>query len=151
MPGKGEYVLVQAALPNTNIENIGIILLDADSDRLYCRFRRDFEVFVGNEAEWFEQLPNDISEKANELGAQKCLKWMEATFSNALRLSSRKTVLSKDFAATVDRLYEKHIRSNGLLFVQPEGWFEVRSDIPLTDDMFITHVKEPAFVPSESR
>src|SRR5712692_989875 len=98
---KGEYVLVQSALPNTNIENIGILLLDAGSDQLHCRFRRDFEAFAGNEAQWFEQLPNDISEKANELGAQKCLRWMESTLSNALRISSRKSVLSKDFATTV--------------------------------------------------
>ena len=65
---KGKYLLVQAALPNTNIENIGILLLDADSDRLYCRFRRDFEEFPGAESDWFRRLPDAVSTIANELG-----------------------------------------------------------------------------------
>jgi hypothetical protein len=46
-----EYLVLQAALPSAKIENIGVLLLDAKSDRLYSRYRRDFEVFAGEEAD----------------------------------------------------------------------------------------------------
>jgi hypothetical protein len=57
--GNGEYLLMQSELPNANVQ-IGVLLLVADSDRLYCRFRRDFEEFAGDEAEWFKELPERL-------------------------------------------------------------------------------------------
>jgi hypothetical protein len=82
--------------------------------------------------------------------------------SNAVRISTRKRVLIEDCAATtVDRLYAKLIRPKVLPFlthlpqytleaaagrfgrqmhVEPQGWVEVRTDMPLTDDMFVVHV-----------
>ena len=81
---------------------------------------------------------------------------------NAVRISPRKRVLIGDRAATtVDRLYAKLIRPKVLPFrthlpqytleaaagrfgeqmaVEPEGWVEVHTGIPLTDDMFVAHV-----------
>jgi len=159
---KGQYLLVQAALPNTTLQNIGVLLIDVGSDRLYWRFRRDFEEFAGAEADWFEELPDDISESADEVGAEKCVEWLESTLSNVVRISTRKRVLIEDCAATtVDRLYAKLIRPKVLPFrthlpqytleaaagrfgrqmvVEPQGWVEVRTDVPLTDDMFVAHV-----------
>lgn len=159
---KGQYLLVQSALPNTTLHNIGVLLIDVGSDRLYCRFRRDFEEFAGDEADWFKELPDDISQSADELGAEKCVEWLESTLSNVVRISTRKRVLIEDCAATtVDRLYAKLIRPKVLPFrthlpqytleaaagrfgrqmvVEPQGWVEVRTDVSLTDDMFVAHV-----------
>lgn len=158
---KGEYLLAQAALPKTNIENIGILLLDGDSDRLYCRFRRDFREYAGDDADWFEELAAFISERADALGARGCFEWMESTLSNTLLISKRADVLVDDFATTANELYAKHISACVLPFrthlpiysieaaagrfgkqmvVEPEGWVEVHTDIPLNDDMFVTHV-----------
>jgi hypothetical protein len=159
---KGQYLLVRAALPNTSLQNIGVLLIDAGSDRLYCRFRRDVEEFAGDEADWFKELPDYISQSADELGAGKCVEGLESTLSNAVRISTRKCVLIEDCAATtVDRLYAKLIRPKVLPFrthlpqytleaaagrfgrqmvVDPQGWVEVRNDLPLTDDMFVVHV-----------
>jgi hypothetical protein len=169
-PGrKGEYLLVQSALPKTNIQNIGVLLLVPDTNRLYCRFRRDFEDFAGDEAEWFKELPEHIMQMAKELGAQKCLEWMESTLSNTLQISSRKDLtIQGDAVATVDRLYVAHIRPKVLQFrthlpqysleaaagrfgrqmaVEPEGWVEVDTDLPLTDDMFVAHVEGHSMEP----
>jgi Peptidase S24-like len=163
---QGEYLLVKATFPDTHTENIGVLLLDG-SDRLYCRFRRDFDVFVAHLADRFAHLPNDIQEKANELGARECLKWLQSTFST-VQISGPMKVLIGDYATTVDRLYTKHIHPNIMRFcthlprysleaaagkfgkqmaVEPEGWVEVRTDIPLTGDMFVTHVKGHSMEP----
>jgi hypothetical protein len=77
-------------------------------------------------------------------------------------VSTRKRVLIEDCAATtVHRLYAKLIRPKVLpyrthlpqytleaaagrfgrhMVVNPQGWVEVRTDLPLTDDMFVIHV-----------
>ena len=167
---KGEYLLVQSDLPNANLQNIGVLLLDTDSDRLYGRFRRDFEEFAGDETDWFKELPEYIVQMAKQLGAQKCLEWMESTLSNALQISTRRTVsIEGDALATMDRLYAAHIRPKVLQFrthlpqysleaaagrfgrqmeVEPEGWVEVRTDLPLTEDMFVVHVEGHSMEPT---
>jgi hypothetical protein len=166
---KGNYALVQAPLPNADLENIGVLLVDAAADRLYSRFRRDFEEFAGDNADRLQQLPDEISEMAKELGAQKSLEWMESSLSGTVSISTRKNVLIEDRAKTVDRLYAKHVHPTVLRFrthlprysleaaagkfgkqmaVEPEGWVEVRTMMPLTDDMFVTHVKGHSMEPT---
>jgi hypothetical protein len=108
----GEYLLVQAALPGTQIENIGILLLDSDSDWLHSRFRRDFEAFAGDEAYWFENLADEVSAKSRELGGQKCVEWMEETLSHAVRVSPRCSVPVNNYYQTAEWLYAKYIRPN---------------------------------------
>ena len=159
---KGQYLLVQAALPNTSLLHIGVLLIDVASDRLSCRFRRDFEEFAGGEADWFKELSDYISQGADELGAEKCVEWLESTLSNVVQMSTRKRVLIEHCAATtVARLYAKLIQPKVLPFrthlpqysleaaagrfgrqmvVEPEGWVEVWTDISLADDMFVAHV-----------
>jgi hypothetical protein len=113
---KGEYLLVQAALPNAEIENVGILLLDSDSDRLQSRFRRDFELFARDEAYWFENLADEVSKNSEKLGGQKCLDWMESTLSHALRISPRFSILIDGFHQTAQRLYVKYVRPEVLPF-----------------------------------
>lgn len=162
----GEYLLVRTVLPDTHTVNIGVLLPDG-SGRLYCRFRRDFHVFVAHLADRFAHLPDDILEKADELGARECLNWIQSAFST-VQISAPMEVLIEDYATTLDRLYHQHIHPNIMRFcthlprysleaaagkfgkqmaVEPEGWVEVRTDIPLTDDMFVTHVKGHSMEP----
>jgi len=156
-----KYLILRAALPHTKIENIGILLFEAESNELHCRYRRDWKEFAGKEADVFELLPEHISEIKKELGAEKCLKWMESKFGNAVRLSARKHVVINDYRRALNELYEKHIRPQILKFQthlpqysiqaaagkfgkqmdsEPEGWVEVVSDAPLNPHMFVTHV-----------
>jgi hypothetical protein len=159
---KGEHLLVQVALPGMQVENIGILLLDSNSDRLYSRFRRDCETWAGNEVDWFEGLGAEIFERSQELGGQKCLEWMESTLSHTVRVSDRVGVFVDNYDRTVQQLYLKYVRPNVLPFrthlpqftleaaagkfgkqmqVEPEGWVEVWPKMVLTKDMFVTHVK----------
>jgi hypothetical protein len=78
--GEGEYLLLQAALGNTDCQNIGVLLFDPNSDTLYCRFRGDLDEFAGDEADWFKELPEHIPQIADELGGSKCLEWLESPF-----------------------------------------------------------------------
>jgi hypothetical protein len=162
MERTGAYWLVLAALPIVNSQAIGVLLLDFNSNRLHCRFRRDFAEFAGDEADWFRELTDFILQIANELGAAHCVALLESTLSNAVRISASKRIpIGARAATTVDELYAKHIRPSILPFrthlpqysleaaagkfgkqmcVEPQGWVEVRTDIPLSDEMFVIHV-----------
>jgi hypothetical protein len=166
----GEYLLVEAELPSASLQNIGVLLLDTKSDQLYFRFRRDFEEIAGEDADWFRELPEYILHMGKKLGGQQCIEWLESTLSNSLRISERKRVrIERSAIATVDALYAKHIRPKVLRFrthlpqysleaaagkfgrqmnVDPEGWVEVRTDLPLTKDMFVVHVEGHSMEPT---
>jgi hypothetical protein len=162
----GEYHLLQASLHKTRRQNIGILLL-AGADRLETMFRRDFGEFAGERADWLQKLTQEITEKATDIGAKKCLEWL-ATFP-LLRISPAKPVDVEGAAATaLLELYNEHIRPKALPFrthlpqytleaaagvfgrqmtSEPEGWVEVRTDLPLSEDMFVVHVEGHSMEP----
>ena len=157
-----QYLIVQADLGGAELENIGIFLLDSDSDLLYFRFRRDFSDLAGEEAEWFEHLAEDVAAQSLEFGARRYLDWCESTWSNMLRLSQRESVLVDSYDKTVNRLYAAHVQAKVLAFrthlpqyrlraaaggfgeqieiEPPECWVEVPPQITLTQAMFVVHV-----------
>lgn len=117
MNGEGEYLLLHATLANADCQNIGVLLFDPSSDRLYCRFRGDLDEFAGDETDWFKELPQYIPRIADELGGSDCLEWLESTLSNSLRISSRTRIAIDGCPdATVDRLYATNIRPAVLSF-----------------------------------
>jgi len=165
---KAVYQVVQAVLPDAKLENIGI-LLRTPPDRLYSRFRRDCEEFSVGQGSSLKQLAEKTSEKGNRLGAEKCLEWLRSAYPSTLRISRQKSVVVHGYAGkTLDELYERHIRPEILPFrthlpqysleaaagkfgrqipVEPEGWIEVHTDVPLTDDMFVVHVEGHSMEP----
>ena len=164
-----ECFLVQVALPNKGIHNIGVLLHDNHTDRLFCRFRRDFESFAGDDALWLDQLEGFFSANGNEAGGRKCLACCRTTFAGILRISRSRRIRIRDYGATtVEGLYAKYVKVNVVPFrthlpqydleaaagkfgrqmvVAPEGWVEVRTDIPLTEAMFVIHVNGHSMEP----
>lgn len=163
----GDFLLAQAVLPHSNSQDIGILLIHAD--RLYWRFRRDCAECFASEADWFKELPEYIRQIARQLGAQKCVEWLESTLSHMLRISARSPVLIEHSASmTVNRLYSNYIQPTVLPYrthlpqysmdgasiqfgshrcVEPECWVEVFTDLALTDDMFIVRLDDQSIVP----
>ncbi len=164
-----ECFLVQASLPDTGIHNIGVLLLDNHTDRLFCRFRRDFESFAGDHALWLEQLGGFVSDKGNELGGRNCLTRCRTAFMGMLRISRPRPIRIWNYpTTTIDDLYAKYITATVEPFrthlpqynleaaagkfgrqmkIEPEGWVEVRTGMPLTDDMFVVHVRGHSMEP----
>jgi SOS-response transcriptional repressor LexA len=160
---KGQAVYLQAALPGQGRVNIGVLLFDPEEDRLYSRFRRDWDAVAEDEddREVLEALAFDIEAKASELGAARLLEFLEEHLSNALLVTEREEVAAADFSARLNRLYREHVdveirpfRTHLPVFslraaagrlsdadeVEPEGWEEMPADLKLTDDMFVAHV-----------
>ena len=164
---KGYYVLMQRYFQNLEIENVGILLVDIEPDALHSLFRRDLDELNCGSTPLGEFLLK-IEAQAKNLGAQRCLRWIELMLVNGLYLTGSIEILIEDHAATVKHLYQEHVRSKVLPFrthlpqysleaaagkfgkqmeIEPEGWVEVFTENTLTEDMFVTHVKGHSMEP----
>jgi phage repressor protein C with HTH and peptisase S24 domain len=161
-PRKGECLFLQLALPGAPVANAGVLLIDPAQDRLYLKLRRDWDqIAEPDDAEVLEALEDDLARKAREMGAARCLAYLEDTLSNILRLTAREAVQAADFDGRLKRLYREHIqprvlpfrthlpvyslraaagRFGGEMEVEPEGYQEILDDLRLSDEMFLAHV-----------
>jgi SOS-response transcriptional repressor LexA len=159
----GEYVLLEACLPDREPRNIGVLLVDAAKDRGWLRLREGFDDLAAPEdAEVLEALEADVRQRLAESGAAAWLAAMEDSLSNVLRVSERQTVAVDAFSRVLDRLYNMYVEE---IEIQPfrthlplyslraaagrlgeemesveEDWVRAPEGTRLTRDMFVAHV-----------
>ena len=168
------YAVVRTALPGMPEENCGVLLVDPSSDELYLRFRRDWNLFAGEEADVLGMIPADLEQRARQIGAKALLKELETLLSNTLRISDSEQVIVEDFERALNRLYLKNVQSSVLEFRThvplrsiraaaggfgddmedvEAGWVELPEGIRVTKDLFAArisgHSMEP-LVPADS-
>jgi len=165
---KAQYLVVELVWPGRSPVNVGVLLLDADSDRLFLRFRSDWRDIVdADEVEVFSALEDDLTRQASELGGEKLLAALEDSLSNVLRLGPRESIAVSDFPKALDRLYrtlvsgESASRAEVVPFVthlplyslraaatrfgedmevEPLDWIHVPEGLRLNADMFVARV-----------
>src|SRR5690349_13220814 len=105
----GEYVVVEAQLPDHAAEPIGILLLDPEADKAHVRLRRDLDSLAADDldGEALAALEDDLKAKSDEVGAAAFLRWLEDNASNVIRIGEREHVMVDSFDAALDRLYRK--------------------------------------------
>jgi SOS-response transcriptional repressor LexA len=155
------YSVLTAELPGADPVNIGILLEDPASDRVWIRLRRDWPEVAGDEAEVFVELEDDLLAKSHEMGASRFFQWVEESLSNAVRVSDRRDVIVGDFPRALGRLYRENVRSTVLAFethlpryslavaagkflenreVEPQGWEEAPPDLPIHENLFVAQI-----------
>jgi phage repressor protein C with HTH and peptisase S24 domain len=122
---QGTYVLLEAALPGRPPLDIGVLLIDPGTGRGWVRMRARYQDLADPEdAEVLEALEDDIRRQLAESGAEACLRSLEDSLSNAVRVGERQTVAGVDaFSRVLDRLYDEHVEK---LAIQP-----FRTHVPL--------------------
>ena len=164
----GEYLLLALALPGEPVRNIGVLLRDSETGRVYTQIRDHWEeIWDPEEAELLKALGEDFEAKIHEMGGDEFLRSLEDSLSNTLRLSQRTAVAVDDFSRTLSRLYEEHVETARVesAEVQPfvthlplyslqaaatkfgedrdveaEGWVKAPAKLRLTSDMFVGRV-----------
>jgi len=165
MGGKrqGQYVLLEACLPERPPQRIGVLLVDPAADRAWIRLRGKYDDLAEPEdAEVLEALEEDLRQRAREMGAAAWLEWLEDTLSNVLRVSDREAVEVDAFSRALERIYGEHV---GRIEVQPfrthlplysfraaagglgeemasaaEDWVPAPEGLRLAPDLFVGHV-----------
>jgi len=171
---RGEYVLLQLALPGRPVHDVGVLLLDADPDssRHALRLRAHWEDLADPEdASYLSALEQDLEDKISELGARRLLESWEDSLSHVLRVSEREAVQVDSFSRVADRIFERHVekltvqpyRTHLPLYTlraaagkfgadeevgtEPEDWVRVPERLRLTEGMFVAHVEGRSMEP----
>lgn len=109
--------IVQMEMPGQKPVNAGVLLEDPAHDRLYVRFRRDWDLIAPAEAEVLSELESDLEAKAQELGASRLLKGLQDTLSNTLSISDPREVMVENFDRAVLRFYRELVQATVRPFV----------------------------------
>jgi len=162
---RGEYVLLQLALPGQPVHDVGVLLLDADQDsrRHALRLRAHWDDLAEpDDAAYLAALQEDFADKIAELGAHRLLESWEDSLSHVLRVSERKAVPVDSFSRVADHLFEQHVeklpvarfRTHLPLYtlraaagkfgadeeVEDEDWVRAPEGLRLSEGMFVAHV-----------
>ena len=159
----GAYVLLEAALPERPVRNIGVLLLDPATDRGWLKMREGYsDIAAGEDAEVFAALEEDVRAQMAESGAEAFLQSLEDMLSNVLRITDRQSVEVDSFTRVLSQLYSDHVetvdvhrfRTHVPLYtlraaagrlgeempVDAEDWIPAPEGMKLTSDLFAAHV-----------
>jgi phage repressor protein C with HTH and peptisase S24 domain len=157
----GRYSIMQLEMPGKAPVTAGILLMDPAQNRLYLRFRRDWDIIAPDESEVLSKLELDLGNKAKEMGAALLLEQLQETLSNTLTISPPREVMVEDFSRAVIRLYSELVASTVRPFVthlpryslavaagkflenqevSEEGWEEAPPELRLTPSMFVARI-----------
>lgn len=162
------WTLLTVAPPGQPEENAGVLL--ADGDHLLFRLRRDLTQLDPDNADILELLEDDLRSKADEMGAEALLEWLEANASGFFRSSGNEALAAEDPGAALNELYSRHVRPKVLPFrthlpvyglaaaagrwgkqhdveQEPEHWIEAPPDLRLSEDMFVARVNGRSMEP----
>src|SRR5438094_851878 len=109
--------ILQLELPGNAPISAGVLLEDPARNRLYLRFRRDWDLIAPAEAAVLSELEPDLVSKAEQLGAATVLHQLHDTLSNVLTISQPREVMVEDFGRAVMRLYRELVQSTVRPFV----------------------------------
>ncbi len=169
-PKQGEYSLIVSALPGQGNQTIGVLLLDAASDTLHVRLRRDWEkVASEDDAEVLAELEDDLLLEARDEGGKRVLDRLEQEVSNSIRVTDREAVSVRDFDKTLNDLYRRHVPAQVLAYrthlpryslavaagpfltnpegIQAEEWVETPPGLKLDENMFIARIQGHSMEP----
>jgi phage repressor protein C with HTH and peptisase S24 domain len=159
----GAYVLLEAALPERPIRNIGVLLLDPATDRGWLKLREGYnDIAAADDAEVFDALEEDLRAQMAQNGATALLESLEDSFSNVLRITDRQSVAVDSFTRVLSQIYSDHVepihvhhfRTHVPLYtlraaagrlgeempVEAEDWIPAPEGMKLTPDLFAAHV-----------
>src|SRR6266487_872870 len=155
-----KFSVLQWASPSKAIRNIGVLLFDPATNRLYKKPRSDWKGF--EDPEYLEGLDSDFDATIAEMGGDAFLQGFEDTLSNTLRITGRDPVNVSDFRTALDRLFEEHVQRTEIIpfvthvpvyslraaatkfgedmEVEPEGWVPAPPRRKLDRNMFAARV-----------
>src|SRR5512147_608078 len=159
---KAQYLLLELALPGRSKVTAGVLLLDPSDDRLYLKLRPDWDRIADpDDVELLQLLDDDLLRHSREMGAETFLRSLEDSFSNALRITDRESIVIADPEKALNRAYQRHVEGGGEsgrpsfpiyslraaagkfgedLEVEPEGFAPVPEGMRPESDLFVAHI-----------
>lgn len=160
---RGYWSVLEIARPGRDPVPYGVLLAGEDSSDWTHRFRgaeavQDLEE---QEVDILTCLPDDLAQKASELGGLKMLALLEDSLSGFFRLSDRAPIAYSNARSTVDRLFDQYVDTEFRPFethlplytlraaatkfgegmaVEEETWVRAPENRRITSRMFAVHI-----------
>ena len=167
---EGEYVILEAVLPERLPRNIGVLLVDPASGRGWVRMRERYDDLAAPEdADVLEALDADMRARISESGGAAYLASLEDSLSNVIRVGDRQAVAVDAFTRVIDHLYHEHVESTAVepfrrhvplyslraaagslgeeMTSEAEDWVRVPEDVRAAPDLFVAHVEGRSMEP----
>ena len=169
-PKAGQYSLLVSDLPGRGVQTLGVLLLDAESNELHIRLRRDWDALASQEdAEVLAELEDDLAMQSREQGGQAVLDRLEDWGSGSIRVTDREAVTVRNFERTLSDLYRQHVPVQVMRFrthlpkyaltvaagpfltnpedIEAEDWIETPAGLRLDENMFVARIQGHSMEP----
>jgi SOS-response transcriptional repressor LexA len=108
--GHMEFSVLTLALPGRPSAPAGVLVYDAENEKLGVKLRRDWdEIAEPEDAEILSGMESHLKQLSVEMGAERAMEWLESTLSNVLHLGARSAVRSSGLDFTLHQLYREHV------------------------------------------
>jgi len=158
------WSLLEIERPGYRPEPLGVLLVDKETGRLTLRLRSGADLVDLEEqaADILDFLPDDLLQRASEMGGEGLIASLEDTASGFFRISDRTTIAySGNPQRTADKLFDQYVDSTVRPFmthlpvyalraaatrfgegmaVEEEGWVRTPENLRLGPDMFAAWV-----------
>ena len=122
------FSLLSLALPGRPAEPAGVIVYDAESEKLGVKLRRDWhQIAPADDAEILAGMETHLKQLSDEMGATGAMEWLESTLSNVFLLSERNEVKSTALDFTLHQLYREHVATPVQPFITHIPHYALRS------------------------
>lgn len=102
-PITAEYMILRADLPGQPHTNVGVVLVDQDTGRVYKKVRTDLEDEV------LHHLDAAFDEMIAEMGEDGFIRHLKDSFSNTLLVGPREEVRAANPQEALSRVYSEHV------------------------------------------
>jgi hypothetical protein len=106
-----KWACLEAHLPGKSPTRVGVVLLEPCRDRLYIRIKPYWwnDLVDVEEGQIWEGLSEDLSLKAEEMGATIFLNWLEDCCSHSLQMGATQEIKMRQPETCISRLYGEHV------------------------------------------
>lgn len=101
------WACLEAHLPASSALRIGVLLLDTCSDSLHLEMRPNWWLGLVDREEYeiWEELSEDLRNKARTIGGKAFFRWLEESCSHVIQISSVQLVRVKQIETTLADIY----------------------------------------------
>lgn len=111
---QAEFICVQYVCPESLPRNIGVLLLDRQSNTLHSRFTENWSGFDESALDLISQLSEHIYTRGPELGAELLIEFLDVTLVGPLCLSHVGSIMVQDVELELGRLGKEFLSFEAL-------------------------------------
>jgi hypothetical protein len=114
-PIQAEWCPLLVCPPEQPIVPAGILLLDRQLNQLFFKLKPKLHTGLEEIDLVWNQLPEELSHRVTEIGADQVMVWLETTWSHVFRVSDSRPLETDELEQSLASLYQEHVEGSTTL------------------------------------